>query len=154
MSRTEVTLKAELLAQLRRLGAPDDVARAHPVDIAEALTLLDPRVAGRALSSLPFDLAVRVLEQPEFDRRAALFQDLPAEEAVPLIRAMSPDQQADLFQELPPADRSRLLTLIDPPARTTLEHLLGCTRETAGGIMTTDYAGVPSGWTAGQRGHL
>ncbi len=150
MSRTEVTPKAELLDQLRRLGAPDDLARAHPVDIAEALNLLDPRVAGRALSSLPFDLAARVLEQPEFDRRAALFQDFPAEEAVPLIRAMSPDQQADLFRELPPADRSRLLALIDPPVRTTLEHLLGHTRETAGGIMTTDYAGVPSGWTAGQ----
>ena len=62
--------RSELLDQLRRLRASDDVARAHPVDIAEALNLLDPRVAGRALSSLPFDLAVRVLEQPEFDRRA------------------------------------------------------------------------------------
>src|SRR5712692_11765845 len=71
MSQTEVAPKAELLEQLRRLGAPDDLARAHPVDIAEALNLLDPRVAGRALSSLPFDLAVRVLEQPEFDRRAS-----------------------------------------------------------------------------------
>src|SRR5947208_16347250 len=70
MSQTEVAPKAELLEQLRRLGAPDDLARAHPADIAEALNLLDPRVAGRALSSLPFDLAVPVLEQPEFDRRA------------------------------------------------------------------------------------
>lgn len=150
MSRTEVAPDAELLDQLRRLGAPDDLARAHPVDIAEALNLLDPRAAGRALCSLPFDLAVRVLEQPEFDRRAALFQDLPAEEAVPLVRAMSPDQQADLFRELPPADRSRLLALIDPPARATLEHLLGYAHDTAGGIMTTDYASVPSGWTAAQ----
>ncbi len=71
MSRTEAGPEAELLDQLRRLGASDDLARAHPVDIAEALNLLDPRVAGRALSSLPFDLAVRVLEQPEFDRRAS-----------------------------------------------------------------------------------
>ena len=150
MSRTEVAPEAELLDQLRRLGAPDDLVRAHPVDIAEALNLLDPRVAGRALSSLPFDLAIRVLEQPEFDRRAALYQDRPAEEAVPLIRGMSPDQQAHLFRELPPADRSRLLALTDPPVRTTLEHLLGYTRDTAGGIMTTDYASVPSGWTADQ----
>ena len=70
MARTEAGPEAELLDQLRRLGASDDLARAHPVDIAEALNLLDPRVAGRALSSLPFDLAVRVLEAPEFDRRA------------------------------------------------------------------------------------
>ncbi|PYM05701.1 MAG: magnesium transporter, partial [Candidatus Rokuibacteriota bacterium] len=150
MSQTEVAPKAELLEQLRRLGAPDDLARAHPVDIAEALNLLDPRVAGRALCSLPFDLAVRVLEQPEFERRAALFEDLPAEDAVLLIRAMSPDQQADLFRELPPADCSRLLALIDPPMRTTLEQLLSYPHDTAGGIMTTDYASVPSSWTADQ----
>lgn len=150
MSPTDVAPEAELLAQLRRLGAPDDLARAHPVDIAEALNLLESRVAGQALSALPFDLAVRVLEQPEFDRRAALFQDRPAEEAVPLIRAMSPDQQAHLFRELPPADRRRLLALLDPPVRTTLERLLGYPRESAGGIMTTDYASVPSGWTADQ----
>ena len=150
MSQTEVAPKAELLEQLRRLGAPDDLARAHPVDIAEALNLLDPRVAARALCSLPFDLAVRVLEQPEFERRAALFEDLPAEDAVLLIRAMSPDQQADLFRELPPADCSRLLALIDPPMRTTLEQLLSYPHDTAGGIMTTDYASVPSSWTADQ----
>jgi magnesium transporter len=147
---TEVAPEAELLDQLRRLGAPDDLARAHPVDIAEALNLLDPRVAGRALSSLPFDLAVRVLEQPEFERRAALFHDLSTEEAVPLIRAMSPDQQAGLFRGLPSADRSRLLALMDASVRTTLEHLLEYTRETAGGLMTTDFAGVPPGWTADQ----
>src|SRR5206468_3528101 len=63
--------RSELLDQSRRRRASDDLERAHPVDIAEALNLLDPRVAGRALSSLPFDLAVPVLEQPEFDRRAA-----------------------------------------------------------------------------------
>ena len=50
MSRTEAGPEAELLDLLRRLGAPADLARAHPVDIAEALNLLDPRVAGRALS--------------------------------------------------------------------------------------------------------
>jgi len=120
------------------------------VDIAEALNSIDPHTAGRALSSLPFELAVRVLEQPEFDRRAALFRDRPDDEAVALIRAMSPDQQADVFRELPPTERSRLLALLDPPVRTTLECLLGYPRETAGGIMTTDYASVPSGWTAGQ----
>jgi magnesium transporter len=149
MSTTDAGPEAELLAQLGRLGAPDDLARAHPVDIAEALNLLDPGVAGAALSSLPFDLAVRVLEQPEFDRRAALFQDRPWE-AVLLIRAMSPDQQAHLFRELPPANRARLLAVIDPPVRATLERLLGYPRESAGGIMTTDYAGVPAEWTAGQ----
>ena len=81
MSQTEISAQAALLDRLRHLGAPDDLAQAHPVDIAEALNLLEPRVAGRALSSLPFGLAVRVLEQPELDRRPEIFQDRPAAEA-------------------------------------------------------------------------
>ena len=150
MSQTEISAQAALLDRLRHLGAPDDLAQAHPVDIAEALNLLEPRVAGRALSSLPFGLAVRVLEQPELDRRPEIFQDRPAAEAGPLIRAMSPDQQADLFRELPPGERSRLLALLEPSARTTLNELLLYPRDTAGGMMTTDYARVPPDWTAGQ----
>lgn len=91
-----------------------------------------------------------MLEQPEFDRRAAVIRDCPTEQAMPLIRAMSPDQQAHLFRELPAADRARLLAQLDGPARTTLEQLLGYSGDTAGGIMTTDYASVPARWTADQ----
>lgn len=38
-----------------------------------------------------------------------------------------PEAVPHLFRELLPADRSRLLAVIDPPVRTTLEHLLGYT---------------------------
>ena len=47
MSRTETAPAAELLDQWCHLGAPNDLVRAHPVDIAEALNFLAPRVAGR-----------------------------------------------------------------------------------------------------------
>src|SRR5437764_14868140 len=77
MAQTEISAQAALLDRLRHLGAPDDLAQAHPVDIAEALNLLEPRVAGRALSSLPFSLAVRGPAQPAPHRRPATFPDPP-----------------------------------------------------------------------------
>ena len=50
--------------------------RAHDADVAEALNVIDPPAAARVLAALPFDLAVRALNQPELDRRARLFEHL------------------------------------------------------------------------------
>ena len=51
--------------------------RVHDADIADALNGIDPPAAARVLAALPFDLAVRVLNQPELDHRVKLFEHLP-----------------------------------------------------------------------------
>src|SRR4029434_3496428 len=43
---------------------------AHDADVAAALNAIDPPAAARVLGALPFDLAVRALNQPELDRPA------------------------------------------------------------------------------------
>ena len=55
--------------------------RVHDADIADALNGIDPPAAARVLAALPFDLAVRALNQPELDHRAKLFERLPTEKA-------------------------------------------------------------------------
>jgi magnesium transporter len=67
--------------------------------------------------------------------------------AGPLIDAMSSDQQADLFREIPARERTRLLKIVHESTRETLENLLKYAPETAAGIMTTEFASVPSSWT-------
>ena len=59
---------------------------AHDADVAEALNAIDHAAAARVLAALPFDLAVRALNQPELDHRAHLFEHLPTEK----MRALSP----------------------------------------------------------------
>jgi magnesium transporter len=132
-------------------GPAADVAKAlraaHEADIAEWLNPLDPGRAADLLSALPFDIAVRVIEQPEFDRRSQLFERLDTPTAVAYFKAISPDQQADLVRELPDAVRAGLLVSMDRGRRRELERLLEYPPTTAGGLMTTNYVSVPASWT-------
>ncbi|PYO49173.1 MAG: magnesium transporter [Gemmatimonadetes bacterium] len=132
----------ELQEALGELRAPD---------IAEALKELPPDAAAKVMASLPFDLAVHVFDEPELTRhRCAIIQRIDPRRVGPLIEEMSSDQQADLFREVPHEERSRLLATVSESTRSTLRKLLKYPPETAGGIMTTEFASVPSDWTVGR----
>lgn len=136
-------------------GDPGDLAEAligmRAADVAEALRGLNPDAAARVLGAIPFDLAVQVFDEPELAHyRAEIIQAMGVERASPLIDAMSSDQQADLFRELPAAHRADFLAPLEPDTRRALEMLLRYSPHTAGGIMTTEFASVPSDWTVQQ----
>ncbi|MDQ6885852.1 MAG: magnesium transporter [Gemmatimonadota bacterium] len=119
----------------------------RPADIADALNQLEPDGAATVISVLPFDLAVRVLDEPQLDRRHLIFSHCEDHAAGPLIEAMSADQQAELFRDLPEGERSRLIKTLDAPTRESLKLLLQYPPATAGGIMTTEFVSMPSNWT-------
>jgi len=120
---------------------------AHDADVAEALNAIDHAAAARVLAALPFDLAVRAVNQPELDHRAHLFEHLPTEKAVALLTAMSAVQRAEVFRGLTDAARGRLLPAIDGGTRESLRSLLAYSPTTAGGIMTTEHVEALSTWT-------
>ena len=121
--------------------------RVHDADIADALNAIDPPIAARVLAALPFDLAVRALNQPELDHRAKLFEHLPTEKAIALMGAMSADQRADVFRDLPPGVATQLLAAVDTRTKESLRSLLSYPPTTAGGIMTTEHVEAPATWT-------
>jgi len=121
--------------------------RVHDADIADALNAIDPPAAARVLAALPFDLAVRALNQPELDHRAKLFEHLPIDKAVTLMGAMSADQRADVFRDLPQRVAARLLAAVDTGTQESLRSLLSYPPTTAGGIMTTEHVEAPAIWT-------
>jgi magnesium transporter len=120
----------------------------RPADIAEALNDLPVDASVRVVTALPFHLAVQVFDEPELEGRGEIVERLTDEVAIPLIEAMSSDQQVELFRELKDADRSRLLHVLHAPTREALKVLLSYPPTSAGGIMTTEFVGVPSTWTA------
>jgi magnesium transporter len=122
----------------------------RPADVAEALNKLPVEAAARVVSALPFELAVQLLDEPELDRRGDIFELLDERRAVPLIEALSSDQQVELYRELKEADRARLLHILDAPTRDVLKLLLAYPPTSAGGIMTTEFVGVPATWTVDQ----
>jgi magnesium transporter len=106
--------------------------------------------AARVVAALPFDLAVQLLDEPELDRRSDIFELLDESRAIPLIEALASDQQVDLFRTLKEADRARLFHVLDAPTRDALKLLLAFPRTSAGGLMTTEFVGVPATWTVDQ----
>ena len=122
----------------------------RPADVAEALNQLPVEAAARVVDALPFNLAVQLLDEPELDRRAEIFERLDEQTAVPLIEAISSDQQVELFRTLKDTDRVRLFHLLDAPTRDALKLLLAYPPSSAGGIMSTEFVGVPSTWTVDQ----
>lgn len=121
----------------------------QPADLAEALRALPPEAAAVVLGALPLETAVQVFDEPELvHARAEIVACLPEAEARGIIEGMSADQQADLFRELPPKARPRLLAQLAPETQSALSMLLQYSPETAGGIMTTEFLGVPEDWTA------
>jgi magnesium transporter len=122
----------------------------RPADAAEALNHLPLAAAARVVAALPFQLGVQLLDEPELERRADIFELLDEKTAVALIEAISPDQQVELFRSLKEADRGRLFHVLRAPTRHALDLLLQYPPTSAGGIMTTAFVGVPATWTAEQ----
>jgi magnesium transporter len=133
-------------------GDPDDFVAACadllPADIAEALNDLPAEAASKVLGTLPFEVAVHVLDESLLERRGDLVERLADEVAIPLIQALSADQQVRLFRDLTEADRARLLHVLNPPTREQLKLLMSYPPQSAGGLMTTEFVGVPHTWTA------
>src|SRR5881296_3163975 len=143
----EATMDDRQLEAREAANVARTLERVHDADVAEALNAIDPPAAARVLGALPFDLAVRALNQPELDRRARLFEHLPTDRAAVLVGAMSADQRTDLFRELPERTAARLLSAVDTGTRESLRALLSYPPTTAGGIMTTEHVEAPATWT-------
>ncbi len=133
-------------------GDADDFAAAtadlRAADIAEALNGLPLEAAVKVVTALPFQLAVQLFDEPELERRGEIFESLDIEKAASVVEALSADQEVELYRELSPEARARLLHLLPASTRETLRTLMNYPPTSAGGIMTTEFVGVPSTWTA------
>jgi magnesium transporter len=65
-----------------------------------------------------------------------------------LIEEMSSDDRADLLRRLPEAVRENLLRLVDEADRRDIAKLIQYPENTAGSLMTTDYAWLPANISA------
>jgi magnesium transporter len=119
-------------------------------DIVEALNDQSPEAAADVLLALPRDRAVEVLDQPGLERGPEVIALLPRDKAADLLAGVSADRVADLCRQLDEPHRSELLERLDPDTRVTIQRLLAYLTHTAGSIMTTEFASVPSTYTVEQ----
>jgi len=119
-------------------------------DIVEALNDMPPELAVAVLLRLPPDRAIEVLDQPGLEREPELITLMPRTVAAKLLVSVSADRLAEIFRQVKEPHCSELLDLLDPDTRVNIRRLLEYPKHTAGSIMTTEFASVPSTYTVGQ----
>ena len=144
----EPVAKADDMANPAFLAASMIEERA--ADIVEALNDMPPELAGAVLLHLPPDRAIEVLDQPGLEREPQLITLMPRTVAAKLLAGVSADRLADIFRQVKEPHCSELLDLLDPDTRVNIRRLLEYPKHTAGSIMTTEFASVPSTYTVGQ----
>ena len=99
------------------------------------------------------------LQRAPVSTRAEIFSYFPPELQVELaehsgrapvarlIEAMSPDDRNDLLRRLDPAVSDQLIRLVDEADRREIAALASHGENTAGALMTPDYAWLPAGLT-------
>jgi magnesium transporter len=116
----------------------------HPATVAEALS-----------EDFEVDEIWRFLQQSDIKTQAAIFEYFPIDWQVKmvegtgqqhvakLIEQMSHDDRVDLLRRLMPRVAESLLRLVDEADRRDIATLVKYEENTAGALMTTDYAWLP-----------
>jgi magnesium transporter len=126
------------------------VADSSPGDAADILEALGEEAAGELIADLEPSRTAELLEELRDDLAAALLSDLPPGEAVQVLEEMAPAEAADVIAFVDEEAAERLLDAADSEFSDEVRRLLGHDPESAGGLMTTDIAALPSGMSVGE----
>jgi magnesium transporter len=126
------------------------IKKLHPADIAEIVDQLGLNESITILNSLDDEAAADTLEEVSPERQVILLEEMESERAAELLDEMSPDDAADLLADLPNEKAEELLNLMEPEESRDLRKLLEYPENTAGGVMTTEFAIVKEDLTAQQ----
>jgi CBS domain-containing protein/sporulation protein YlmC with PRC-barrel domain len=126
------------------------ISEFHPADIADIIEELDRPTGKALLETLDTEIIADTIQEIEPELQATILGTLPLEQAADVLEEMGPDDAADLLADLRPEARDTLLQLMEAEDATDVQKLLTYPEDTAGGIMTTEFATLPDGLTVSQ----
>ncbi len=118
------------------------LAELHPADLVEILEDLNRPEREMLFRELPVETAADALEEATPDLQRELVESMERERAADVIEAMEPDDAADLLGVLPSEDSAELLSAMEPAEARDVKQLLAYERDSAGGMMTSDFLKV------------
>jgi magnesium transporter len=113
----------------------------HPTTVAETLTdSFSVEDVWRFLHSTSIPIQAAIFEYFPLEWQVKMVAGTGRQEMARLIEQMSADDRANLLRKLPPAVGESLLRLVDEADRRDIATLANYPENTAGALMTTDYA--------------
>jgi magnesium transporter len=123
----------------------------HPATVADALAgEFEPEEVWRFLQHTSIKTQAAIFEYFPIDWQVQMVEGTGRQRMAKLIEEMSPDDRADLLRRLMPVVREQLLRLVDEADRRDIAALVKHEENSAGALMTTDYAWLPDSITAGE----
>ncbi len=131
-------------------GRTDRLEQMHPAEIAAIVHELPPAQGSDLVEALNDEVAADTLEEVHPDRQADLLEDMPPERAADILEEMAPDEAADVLQDMSADKAKELLGLMEQEEAAEASELLAHDEDSAGGLMTTEYAALPPNLTAAE----
>lgn len=111
-------------------------------DVAEILSDLPLETVAPIFRLIPKDIAAEVFAELDLTVATELLQYLTEKEAVSILNELAADDATDIIEEMPANIVDKLLKMCDDTTRKDINKLLKYQEDTAGSIMTVEYAGL------------
>lgn len=122
----------------------------NPVIVAEVLDGLDPKSTWKVLSSTDIKHQAEIFEFIEPAQQIELVASVDRQHLSKLIETMSPDDRLGLLEHLDEEQIESLLPLIAQAERDEIRKMLSYPEDSAGAMMTTEYASLPEDVTVSE----
>lgn len=126
-------------------------ATLHPATVAESLADgFSVEEVWNFLSHTPIKNRATIFEYLPTEWQVRMVEGTGRQQIAKLIEQMSHDDRVDLLHRLRPRVAEELLRLVDEASRRDIAALARHEENTAGALMTTDYAWVPANITVAE----
>ncbi|MBM4074400.1 MAG: magnesium transporter, partial [Planctomycetes bacterium] len=115
----------------------------NPVVVAEVLVGLEPAETWRVLSSTDIVHQAKIFEMMEPAQQLELVESTDQKHLSQVIEAMSADDRVALLERMDDDQVQALMPLIAQAERDEIRKMLSYPENSAGSMMTTEYASLP-----------
>ncbi len=137
----------ECINQLNEIKLRQCLVDLHPADIAEVLPEVALAQRVRVMRAAGPEKAALILYELDRDIVPPLLEALGPKRLAEVLNDMSDDDAADILGELPEPQKDQLLSLMEATEAADVRELLKYGKDTAGGIMTTEYVSLKEDMT-------
>ena len=137
---TIVTTMEALLASKRYATLRDILTTMNPSDVAAVFEEMDETVLPLLFRLLPKELAAETFVEMEPESQELLIRGFSDSELKEVVDELYVDDAVDLVEEMPTNVVKRILRSADPDMRRMINEILRYPEDSAGSIMTTEFA--------------
>jgi magnesium transporter len=128
----------------------EKLSKLHTADLAQILSEMSLSERSMVFDSLDDDTVADIIEELEPKDQAEMLEAIEDDRVPDVVAAMEPDDAADMLQELSAEETADILEQMEKEEAQDVMELMEHERDSAGGIMTTEFLAVPATLTVAE----